>query len=98
MASMFLAGPKSAMSGRTCREIFFRQIFCNMCGATSGDIDELTGQPVLLHPENPHNPRVSRPIDVLALCSTCYEGVAEMQPSTSPFAWIRKRLGRTRAR
>lgn len=65
--------------------------FCSMCGIMGGEMDELTGSPadffVGSGSEEIHG-NISGSSDVLALCSTCYEGAKSLSVPSERTSWL----------
>jgi hypothetical protein len=66
-----------------CRDLRNRNaLYCAMCGVSPGDADDLTGQEArfligVLDSESHRSGE--RAVSPVALCSTCYEGAAEIE-------------------
>jgi hypothetical protein len=72
-------------------------LFCRMCGAVPGDIDDLTRQEVRFHIEHLEDKKVGE-IDELpnfrALCLTCYSGARDIQTEKPSSIWLLSQVRR----
>ena len=72
-------------------------LFCKMCGASPGDIDELTGNRAEFHIgliADKNYGGKKELSNFQTLCSSCEEGVRELRPTKPPAIWLLSQIRR----